>query len=217
MGITGEITLLAGGYSRGSTRGYGNGGNYRSWSNEKPNWGQNNALPQNKPEIPMPPSSQSLNSFVNGQQIYHKTGPLCLGCGKIGHLEPGCPNSALALGEQSYLRSIVFGERDPQSYFTALLDHPDVLEYDNRHPQESTSEDSSSPPEPTLSLADFTNSFQSLAHSSETSSTSSHSLLLLNNSQHYLYQENHPSPYQQSRKAAKPKSKWRDPLERDIG
>jgi hypothetical protein len=120
---------------------------------------------------------------------------------KIGHLEPGCPNSALALWEQSYLRSIVFGEGDPQSYFTALLDHPDVLEHDNRHPQESTSEDSSSPPEPTLSLAEFTNSFQSLAHSSETSSTSSHSLLLLNNSQHYLYQENHPSPYQQSRKA----------------
>jgi hypothetical protein len=36
---------------------------------KKPNWGQNNALPQNKPEIPMPPSSQSLNSFVNGQQL----------------------------------------------------------------------------------------------------------------------------------------------------
>ena len=67
----------------------------------------------------LPSRSTSLNKYINGSRTWGTgDGPLCVKCGEIGHMSRECSGTVLPAWEQSYLKSIVFGD-NPQSNFCA--------------------------------------------------------------------------------------------------
>lgn len=56
----------------------------------------------------------SKNGYINGSTKYRPSdGPLCFGCGIVGHIKPKCQNLQLQNWEQSCLKSIIY-DRVPQ-------------------------------------------------------------------------------------------------------
>ncbi len=65
----------------------------------------------------LPDRKTSKNQWINGTRTWSfQEGRLCVKCGHVGHVSKECKNNVLPAWEQSYLKSIVFGE-SPQSNF----------------------------------------------------------------------------------------------------
>ncbi|OJD23606.1 hypothetical protein ACJ73_05042 [Blastomyces percursus] len=58
-----------------------------------------------------PDGQKSQNDFVNGTRLFRKDGPspLCIECGKIGHISKACPGPPLEASEKMILKEKVFG------------------------------------------------------------------------------------------------------------
>ena len=111
-------------------------------------------------------------------------------------MRPGCTKSLLSNWEQGYLKTIVFGGGNPQSYFSALIEHQEGREH-LKSGIASTSSSSASASEPsdehTLSFAEFTDSLSNRSsEASNTHSAASHSLTL-GPAAHYMFDAEHPS------------------------
>ncbi|RKF72289.1 hypothetical protein GcM3_098028, partial [Golovinomyces cichoracearum] len=65
----------------------------------------------------------SRNPFVNGSALYNlNDGPLCFGCGMIGHIKSRCSNNHLQNWEQSYLKDLLYN-RAPVSREANIIDY----------------------------------------------------------------------------------------------
>ena len=69
----------------------------------------------------LPDKSKSKNPWINGTRTYNyqKDGGLCVKCGHLGHIPRDCKEDVLPAWEQSYLKTIVFGDYTPQANFAA--------------------------------------------------------------------------------------------------
>ncbi|TQS33337.1 hypothetical protein Golomagni_06324, partial [Golovinomyces magnicellulatus] len=71
----------------------------------------------------IPLRSISRNPFVNGSALYNpNNGPLCFGCGMIGHIKPRCSNNNLQNWEQSYLKDLLCN-RAPVTREAKMIDY----------------------------------------------------------------------------------------------
>ncbi|KHJ30201.1 hypothetical protein EV44_g3593 [Erysiphe necator] len=62
-----------------------------------------------------PPKNLSRNAFINGSAEYRPSdGPLCFGCGMLGHIKPKCQNLQLQNWEQNHLRYLIYEQKPPQ-------------------------------------------------------------------------------------------------------
>ncbi|CAD6500186.1 BgTH12-04289 [Blumeria graminis f. sp. triticale] len=60
------------------------------------------------------PGNVSKNAFVNGAAIYKASdGPLCFGCGHVGHIKPKCQNLQLQNWEQIHLKNLIYDRPQP--------------------------------------------------------------------------------------------------------
>lgn len=86
----------------------------RSWSSYNGRGGSGY-----QPVRELPNASKSNNEFINGKRKYmvNQDGFLCVKCGETGHMVKTCTGRALPAWEQSYLRTIVFGDATPQVNF----------------------------------------------------------------------------------------------------
>jgi len=68
----------------------------------------------------LPDAKKSKNPYVNGTRTWNRSdGPLCFGCGHLGHVRKDCVDEILPAWEQSYLKSTIFGDASPSSNFAA--------------------------------------------------------------------------------------------------
>ena len=90
----------------------------------------------------LPAASTSKNSYVNGSKVWAPgSGALCVKCGETGHISKDCNGIVLPAWEQSYLRSIVFGDTPQANFCIAGYGAYDgnVLPYEER-PSEGSSQ-----------------------------------------------------------------------------
>ncbi|OJD22230.1 hypothetical protein ACJ73_06429, partial [Blastomyces percursus] len=77
---------------------------YTNRRNERP-------FPSSEPKPEGPEGQKSQNEFVNGTRQFRKDGPspLCIECGKIGHISKACTGPPLESWEKTILKEKVFG------------------------------------------------------------------------------------------------------------
>ena len=68
----------------------------------------------------LPDAKTSKNPYINGLKTWLRSdGPLCFKCGHLGHVAKECLEHILPAWEQSYLKTIIFGEATPHANFAA--------------------------------------------------------------------------------------------------